>query len=182
VSGVTAVVVAGVVIGNAGHKISGGSVQLQVHAVYDVVVFLLESVVFALIGLDLPVLVRDLPPGSRWWPVQALALAVALVVVRLAWLRPTVTYAGPTRGHPAWPVTRVITWAGTRGVMPLAAALSIPLATAGGPGLADRPLVLVLTTSVVALTLVAQGLTLAPVVRSSGLAVDGAGDDERALT
>lgn len=177
VSGVTAVVVAGVVIGNAGRQISGGSVQLQVHAVYDVVVFLLESVVFALIGLELPLLVRDLPPGSRWWPAQALALAVALVVVRLAWIRPTVAYAGPTRGHPAWPVTRVITWAGTRGVMPLAAALSIPLATAGGQGLADRPLVLVLTTSVVALTLVAQGLTLAPVVRSSGLAVDGSEAD-----
>lgn len=59
--------------------------------------------------------------------------------------------------------------------MPLAAALSLPIATSAAPGTADpadRPLVLVLTVSVVAVTLVTQGLTLAPVVRASGLAVD----------
>ncbi|HET9170771.1 MAG TPA: Na+/H+ antiporter [Actinospica sp.] len=172
VSGVTAVVVAGVVVGSAGHKITDARIRLQVHAVYNVVVFLLESVVFALIGLGLPTLVRDLPAGSRWWPVQAAVLAAALIAVRVAWMRPTVTRAGPTRGHPAWPVTRVMAWAGTRGVMPLAAALTIPLTTASGAPLTQRPLVLVLTTAVVAITLTLQGLTLATVVRTSGLAVD----------
>ncbi len=172
VSGVTAVVVAGVVIGAAGHRITDARIRLQVHAVYGVVVFLLESVVFALIGLQLPALVRDLPPGTGWWPVQAAALAAALILVRVAWMRPTVAYAAPTRGHPAWPVTRVLAWAGTRGVMPLAAALSIPLTAADGRIVADRPLVLVLTTAVVATTLTVQGLTLGTVVRTSGLAVD----------
>jgi CPA1 family monovalent cation:H+ antiporter len=172
VSGVTAVVVAGVVVGSAGYKVTDARIRLQVHSVYGVVVFLLESVVFALIGLQLPALVRDLPPGTGWWPLQALALAAALVVVRVAWMRPTVVRAEPTRGYPPWPVTRVMAWAGTRGVMPLAAALSIPLTTSGGAPLTDRPLVLVLTTAVVAITLTAQGLTLSPVVRASGLAVD----------
>jgi Na+/H+ antiporter len=174
VSGVTAVVVAGVVVGNAGHKVTDARIRLQIHAVYGVVTFLLESVVFALIGLQLPALVRDLPPGSRWWPVQAAALAAALIVVRVAWMRPTVRWAGPTRAYPAWPVTRVMAWAGTRGVMPLAAALSIPLTRGDGTVLTDRPLVLVLTTAVVAVTLTVQGLTLASVVRTSGLAVDPA--------
>ena len=174
VSGVTAVVVAGVAVANAGPNITDARIRLQVHAVYGVVVFLLESVVFALIGLGLPTLVRDLPPGSRWWPAQAAVLAAALIVVRLAWMRPTVVRAGPTRAYPPWPVTRVMTWAGTRGVMPLAAALSIPLAASDGTVLTDRPLVLVLTTAVVAVTLTVQGLTLAFVVRSSGLAVDPA--------
>lgn len=174
VSGVTAVVVAGVVVGSAGHRVADARVSLQVHAVYGVVVFLLESVVFALIGLELPTLVRDLPPGSAWWPVQAAALAAAMILVRIAWMRPTAALAEPTRGYPAWPVTRVLTWAGTRGVMPLAAALAIPLAAEDGRVLIDRPLVLVLTTTVVATTLILQGLTLAPVVRSSGLAVDPA--------
>lgn len=174
VSGVTAVVVAGVVSGSAHHKVTDARSRLQIHAVYDVVVFLLESVVFALIGLQLPLLVRDLPPGGRWWPVQALALAATLIAVRLVWMRPTAAHAGPTRAYPAWPVTRVLTWAGTRGVMPLAAALAIPIATSAGPGTRDRPLVLVLTASVVAVTLVTQGLTLATVVRTSGLAADPA--------
>jgi CPA1 family monovalent cation:H+ antiporter len=172
VSGVTAVVVAGVAVGSFGHTVTDARVRLQVHAVYDVVVFLLESVVFALIGLQLPTLVRDLPPGSAWWPVQAVALAAALITLRVGWMRPTVALAAPTRSFPAWPVTGVMAWAGTRGVMPLAAALAIPLTAGDCTGIAGRPLVLVLTTSVVALTLIVQGLTLASVVRSSGLAVD----------
>jgi CPA1 family monovalent cation:H+ antiporter len=174
VSGVTAVVVAGVVVGSAGHKVSDARIRLQINAVYAVVVFLLESVVFALIGLQLPTLVRDLPPGTGWWPLQAAALAAALIIVRIGWMRPTVARAGPTRTHPSWPVTRVMAWAGTRGVMPLAAALSIPLTAADGGLLPGRALVLVLTTAVVAITLTIQGLTLSSVVRTSGLAVDPA--------
>jgi CPA1 family monovalent cation:H+ antiporter len=174
VSGVTAVVVAGVVVGSAGHKVTDARTRLQVHDVYAVVVFLLESVVFALIGLQLPALVRDLPAGDWWWVAQAAALAAALIVARAAWMRPTVAFAGPTRGYPAWPTTWVMTWAGTRGVMPLAAALTIPLTGAGAAASAGRPLVLVLTTAVVAATLTVQGLTLPAVVRSSGLAVDPA--------
>ncbi|MGW2721290.1 hypothetical protein [Streptomyces sp. NPDC001492] len=58
-----------------------------------------------------------------------------------------------------------LTWAGTRGVVPLAAALPIPVTTSSGSALADRPLVLVLTTSVVVVTLVVQGFSLAPVPR-----------------
>ncbi|WP_307846144.1 Na+/H+ antiporter [Actinospica durhamensis] len=172
VSGVTAVVVAGVVLGSTGHKITDARTRLQVGAVYDVVVFLLESVVFALIGLQLPALVRDLPVGSGWWPLQAGALAVALIGIRFIWVRPTVSRAAPTRAYPAWPLTRVLVWAGTRGVMPLAAALAIPLTSQDGRVIADRPLVLVLTTAVVAAMLIVQGFSLAPVVRSSGLAVD----------
>jgi Na+/H+ antiporter len=174
VSGVTAVVVAGVVVGSAGHKVGDARTRLQINAVYGVVVFLLESVVFALIGVQLPTLVRELPPGTGWWPLQAAALATAVIVVRVVWMRPTVAYAGPTRAYPAWPVTRVMAWAGTRGVMPLAAALSIPLTAVDGHVLTDRPVVLVLTTTVVAVTLTVQGLTLSSVVRSSGLAVDPA--------
>lgn len=173
VSGVSAVVVAGVVVGNAaGRATSDAGARLQVRAVYAVVVFLLESVVFAVIGLQLPALVRDLPAGTGWWPVQAGLLAVTLVAIRIAWTRPTVACAAATRDYPAWPLTRVLTWAGTRGAVPLAAALAIPLTGDGGRVLAERPLVLVLTTAVVASTLTVQGLTLAPIVRSSGLAAD----------
>lgn len=171
-SGVTAVVVAGVLLGRAGHRLSDARIRLQLHAVYAVVVFLLESVVFSLVGLELPTMVRELPADSGWWPVQALAVAAALVGLRVLWMLPLSAALRPSGGRPSWRIATVITWAGTRGVMPLAAALSIPLADAHGTPLPGRPLILVLTTAVVVFTLVVQGLSLAPLVNRSGLALE----------
>ncbi|WP_406194830.1 Na+/H+ antiporter [Kitasatospora sp. NBC_01560] len=170
-SGVTAVVVAGVLLGRSGHRLSDARIRLQLHAVYAVVVFLLESVVFSIIGLELPMLVKELPSGSGLWPLQALALAAVLIGLRVIWMLPLSAAVRPTGGRPSWRVASVVAWAGTRGVMPLAAALSIPLATDDGQRLDGRPLVLVLTTAVVVFTLVVQGLSLAPLVTRSGLAL-----------
>ncbi|MFC1417770.1 Na+/H+ antiporter [Streptacidiphilus cavernicola] len=171
-SGVTAVVVAGVVLGRSGHRLSDARIRLQLHAVYSVVVFLLESVVFAVIGLELPTMVRELPPGSGAWPLQALGLAALLIGLRVLWVWPMSAVVEPVRGVASWRVAAVVTWAGTRGVMPLAAALSIPLVADDGSPLPGRPLVLVLTTAIVVFTLVAQGLSLAPLVNRSGIALE----------
>ncbi|MFE0464317.1 Na+/H+ antiporter [Kitasatospora sp. NPDC058965] len=171
-SGVTSVVVAGVLLGKEGHRLTDAHSRLQVNAVYAVVVFLLESVVFSVIGLELPALVRDLPAGTGWWPLQAALLTVVLIAARVLWTLPLTRAVRPTRGRLSWRVAGVVTWAGTRGVMPLAAALSIPLAGSGGLPLPGRALVLVLTTAVVVSTLVVQGLTLAAVVHRSGLALE----------
>ncbi|WP_420713981.1 cation:proton antiporter, partial [Streptomyces sp. NRRL WC-3742] len=171
-SGVTSVVVAGVLLGRSGHRLTDAHIRLQLGAVSAVVVFLLESVVFSVVGLELPTLVRDLPAGTGWWPLQALALAAVLIAVRVLWTLPLTRAVKPSRGRLSWRVAGVVTWAGTRGVMPLAAALSIPLLADDHSALAGRPLVLVLTTSVVVFTLVVQGLTLAAVVNRSGLALE----------
>ncbi|GAA2514531.1 Na+/H+ antiporter [Streptomyces longisporus] len=173
-SGVTSVVVAGVVLGGRGEKLTNAHIRLQLHAVYGTVVFLLESVVFSLIGLALPAQVRALSHNDRAWPLYALAVAGTLIAVRLLWLAPLSAVVQRKGGiRPMnWRVPMVLTWAGTRGVVPLAAALSIPETTKGGAALADRPLVLVLTTSVVVVTLVVQGFSLAPVVRRSGIALE----------
>ncbi|MER6124936.1 Na+/H+ antiporter [Streptomyces sp. NPDC001795] len=175
-SGVTSVVVAGVVLGGRGDRLTNARIRLQLHAVYGTVVFLLESVVFSLIGLALPAQVRALSDGDRAWPVYALVVAGTLVAVRLLWLAPLSAVVQRKGGisRMNWRVPMVLTWAGTRGVMPLAAALSIPEATRSGTALTDRPLVLVLTTSVVVVTLVVQGFTLAPFVRRSGIALEPA--------
>jgi Na+/H+ antiporter len=170
-SGVTAVVVAGMVMGRSGGRLTDARTRLHLQAVYGVVVFLLESVVFAIIGLELPTLVRDLPPGSGAWPFQALALAATLIALRVLWVWPLSVAVAPVEGAASWRVAAVVTWAGTRGVMPLAAALSIPLVADDGRLLPGRPLVLVLTTAVVAATLVVQGLTLAPLVNRSRIAL-----------
>ncbi|MFH8386856.1 Na+/H+ antiporter [Kitasatospora sp. NPDC018058] len=171
-SGVTSVVVAGVLLGRSGHRLTDAHIRLQLGAVYAVVVFLLESVVFSIVGLELPTLVRDLPAGTGLWPLQALALAAVLIAVRVLSTLPLTRAVKPTQGRLSWRVAGVVTWAGTRGVMPLAAALSIPLVADDGTKLAGRPLVLVLTTAVVVFTLVVQGLTLAAVVNRSGLALE----------
>ncbi|MCZ4556585.1 Na+/H+ antiporter [Rhodococcus sp. PvR044] len=171
-SGVTSVVVAGVLLGRSSHRFSDAQIRLQIQAVYAVVVFLLESVVFSLVGLALPTLVRDLPSGTGRWPLQALVLAAVLIGVRVLWMVPLSIVTKSTGGQSSWRMAAVVTWAGTRGVMPLAAALSIPLTTTSGELLPGRPLALVLTTAVVVFTLVVQGLSLARVVNRSGLALE----------
>jgi monovalent cation/hydrogen antiporter len=177
-AGVTAVVVAGLILGSRSERMTTGRIRLQLHAVYGTVVFLLESVVFSLIGLELPALI-DTVDGAAWvW--QALAVTTALMVVRVVWVfalwavtrrRQPEQTPGQAPAPMSWRVPAVVTWAGTRGVLPLAAALSIPLHTATGGRLPQRELVLLLTTAVIVVTLVVQGLTLAPVVRWSGIAL-----------
>jgi monovalent cation/hydrogen antiporter len=166
-SGITAVVVASVILAGQVTRLTNARIRLQLHAVYDTVVFLLESVVFSLIGLELPTLIRTVG-GHDWvWLAQAGAIAATLLAVRAVWVFP-LWLAVPRRGRdrPSWKVPAVVSWAGARGVLPLAAALSIPLTVGVG-----RDLVLLLTAAVIVITLVVQGSTLGPLVRRSGVAV-----------
>lgn len=171
-SGVTAVVVASVILGTQATRLTTARIRIQLGAVFQTVVFLLESVVFGLIGLQLPALVRRLSDSQAAWPLQALAIAVTLMVVRVMWVFPLSAITSRRRQRRvSWQVPAVVSWAGTRGVVPLAAALSIPLTLADGTPLPHRDLVLLLTTAVIVITLVVQGFTLAPLVRRSGIAL-----------
>jgi CPA1 family monovalent cation:H+ antiporter len=172
VSGVTAVVVTSVIL--AGHvtRLTNAQIRLQLHAVSDTVVFLLESVVFSLIGLQLPTLIRA-GHGHTWgWLAQAAAITGTLLAIRALWVFPLSLAVQSRHGARAsWRIPAVVSWAGARGVLPLAAALSIPLATRHGTPLAGRDHVLLLTTVVIVTTLVVQGFTLGPLVRRAGIAV-----------
>lgn len=170
-SGVAAVVTAGVILGTRGPALTTASVRLQLTAVYGTVVFLLESVVFSLIGLELPTLIRGLSHES--WMGAAVLIAMTLIAIRVAWVFPLSAISQWRRGkrRPSWQVPAVVSWAGARGVVPLAAALSIPLTDHSGAPLAGRNLVVVLATSVIVISLVVQGLTLAPLVRRAGVNV-----------
>ncbi|HEY2057284.1 MAG TPA: Na+/H+ antiporter [Amycolatopsis sp.] len=174
-SGVTAVVVASVLLGTQAERLTTARIRLQVGAVYKTVVFLLESVVFGLIGLQLPSLVRRAAGSGAWWLLQALAIAATLVLVRLV-LVFALSALRQRRGgqRVSWQVPAVVSWAGARGVVPLAAALSLPVVALDGSAVPDRDLVLLLTTAVIVLTLVVQGFTLAPLVRRAGIALDPA--------
>jgi monovalent cation/hydrogen antiporter len=169
VSGVTAVIVAGLVIGAKRPEITTAQTRLQLNAVYQTVIFVLESVVFSLIGLELPTLVRDLG-NARHWLEAALAVSATLIATRVAWVFPGWVITQRRRGtrRPSWAVPAVVSWAGTRGVVPLAAALSIPTTTTSGAPLAQRDLVLVLTAAAIVISLIVQGFTLEPLARFAG--------------
>jgi CPA1 family monovalent cation:H+ antiporter len=133
VSPVMAVIIAGLVIGTRWSRITTAQTQLQLDSVYQTVIFLLESVVFSLIGLQLPSLIRALSHAEAW-PLEALAVAGTLIATRIFWVFPLSAVLQRRSGSRSlsWPVPAVVSWAGTRGVVPLAAALSIPLASASG--------------------------------------------------
>jgi monovalent cation/hydrogen antiporter len=120
VSPVMTVIVAGLAIGARRDRITTAQTRLQLHSVYQTVIFLLESVVFSLIGLQLPTLIRDLSHAGAW-PAEALAVAGTLIVIRILWVFPLSTAVQRRGGtpRPTWPVPAVVSWAGARGVVPL---------------------------------------------------------------
>ncbi|MEU8617064.1 Na+/H+ antiporter [Streptomyces sp. NPDC048623] len=171
-SGVLAVVVVGLFLGHKNWKVDFAT-RLQEEAVWKMVAFVLESAVFALIGLQLPFVVQGLGPygiGEAAW--YAAGVFVFVVLVRFAWVFPATflpRWLSPrvrTRESGVdWRAPVIIGWAGMRGVVSLAIAFSIPRLTDGVPFPA-RNLVLFLTFTTVIGTLVVQGLTLPPLIRA----------------
>jgi len=182
VSPVMAVIVAGLAIGARRERITTAQTRLQLHSVYQTVIFLLESVVFSLIGLQLPTLIRDLSRAEAW-PAEALAVTATLIAIRIVWVFPLSAIIQRRSGarRLSWPVPAVVSWAGARGVVPLTAALSIPLTTASGAPLPRRDLILVIATAVIVISLIVQGLTLEPLVRRAGIARPGAARHEETV-
>ncbi|MFE3097939.1 Na+/H+ antiporter [Streptomyces sp. NPDC059248] len=175
-SGVLAVVVVALYLGHRAWQVDFAT-RLQEAAVWKMVAFLLESVVFALIGLQLPYVLRGL---GDYGVAQALAYAVAIfvfvVVVRFVWVFPATflprrlsSRIRAREPEVTWKAPVVVGWAGIRGVVSLAIAFSIPLTTASGEPFPSRNLVLFLTFTTVIGTLVVQGLTLPALIRALGL-------------
>ncbi|WP_026413126.1 Na+/H+ antiporter [Actinomadura oligospora] len=177
-SGVIAVVVSGLYLGHRFTE-SAAITRLIGHSFWKIVVFLLESVVFLLIGLQLPPVLDAVSNRSwenlAWWAVVTFA---ATVVARFVWLF-LVSYVPlrlgifrpPSEGHdPGWRGHVVVGWAGMRGVVSLAAAFAIPFTTTSGAPFPDRDLVLFLTFTTVLATLLVQGLTFPALIRMLGAA------------
>jgi CPA1 family monovalent cation:H+ antiporter len=171
VSGILAVVIAGMYYGWRAPHILSGRMRLQALPVWEMVVFILNGVLFMLIGLELPQVVHTLAPNSAMQVARLAALVVsAIVLVRFVWMFGT-TYlprlVSRTFRHenPArWQHTALVAWIGMRGADSLAGALAIPLALPSGEAFAGRNLILLLTFCVIFGTLVLQGLTLSPLI------------------
>ncbi|CAM5559643.1 Na+/H+ antiporter [Streptomyces xanthochromogenes] len=171
-SGVLAVVVVALYLGHRSWQVDFAT-RLQEEAVWKMVSFLLESAVFALIGLQMPVVLKGLGEygvGEAVW--YAIGVFVLVVAARFVWVFPATFLPRALsekirRREPEtdWTAPVIVGWAGMRGVVSLAIAFSIPLTMADGSAFPARNLVLFLTFTTVIGTLVVQGLTLPPLIR-----------------
>jgi monovalent cation/hydrogen antiporter len=178
-SGVLAVVACGLYLGRGSSHFFSPAVRIQANAVWNVFTFILNGFVFVLIGLQLP-LVRE---GIKNYSSASLLLygglfSLLVIVLRLLWVFPGATLAYWIRrrvfrqSEPRPPARQIFVtgWTGMRGVIALAAALSLPEHLADGSPFPQRNLIIFLTFSVILVTLVLQGLTLPALIRALGLA------------
>jgi CPA1 family monovalent cation:H+ antiporter len=171
-SGVLAVVAAGLVRSRAMAGVSSPETRMLTLSVWNVVVFLFNSLIFITIGLALPRIIeelRRLHNEQLYW--YALAIVVTAVSVRLLWvfpgaalLRRMLKFVKRREGRRSWQQTLVIGWAGMRGIVTIAAALALPHQIASGEPFPHRSMIIFLAFAVVLATLLVQGLTLGPLI------------------
>jgi monovalent cation/hydrogen antiporter len=176
-SGVIATVAAGLYLGRRGSHMMGPDARLTGRAVWETISFLLNGMVFIITGLEVPQLLRALPPATAARLVAiGIAVSLVLVVVRALWIFPTNWLAPLVRGEPRPPrqlaQSLVLSWAGMRGVVSLAAALALPLTLPGGEPFPARDAILIVTLTVIVFTLLGQGLTLPWLIRRLRLGTD----------
>ena len=178
VSGVLAAVTAGLFIGRRSSRIMGSEARLSGRAVWESLVFLLNGVVFLAIGFQISSISRGMDRTTILeLAAVGLVVSIALIAVRAVWvfamsLRELLAKdQRPTRIRESI----VLSWAGMRGVVSLAAALALPISLPGD-ALPARDAIIIITFTVILVTLVGQGLTLPLVIRAVGLGSDA---DER---
>ena len=180
VSGVLAAVTIGVYMGWYTPQLTNVQTRLSGNSFWEILDFLVNALLFALVGLQLRGILDRLDvTGSLI--ADAAYVALAVVVIRIVWV-PIFTYVPrllfrsvrERDPYPPWQAPVVISWAGFRGAVSLAAALALPTDVPG------RDLILFLTFAVILVTLVGQGLTLPWLIRLLRLADDGGAEREDA--
>ena len=185
VSGILAVFAMGIYLGRVGPRFVAADTRVQNVGMWDVVVFVLEGLIFVLTGLALRPIVEGLSGAAALELARAAVLvSLAVIIARLVW----VYFAGnfrwllgpwlrPREARPRWQVLTISGWAGLRGGVTLILAASIPTVTASGAPFPGRDTIIALSYAVILVTLLGQGFTLAPLLR--WLDVRETGDDER---
>jgi CPA1 family monovalent cation:H+ antiporter len=166
-SGILAAVVSGVYLGGRDPALTASSTRLQANAFWEVLTFVLESLLFVLVGLQFPGVLDsvDQPAGKLF--LAGAVLAVTVMAVRLVHQFTVLALDERLGGRePIGPRERLLVgWAGMRGAISLAVALSIPLTTDAGTPFPGRDLIIFLTLCVIGVTLLVQGLTLPLLIR-----------------
>ena len=172
-SGVLAVVTGGLFLSYRSQEIFTYETRLQVIGVWEVLVFLLNGLVFILIGLQLPVIVNGLEGYSLGEAIlYAVVISLIVIIIRIAWVFPAAYLPRilfksirESETYPNWRSVLLVAWTGMRGVVSLAAALAMPITLANGDAFPHRNLILFITFVVILITLVLQGLSLKPMIR-----------------
>ena len=163
VSGVLAAVTVGVYLGWRSPELSTPAMRMQGFAVWETLVFLVNALLFTLVGMQLRPIVDSLGNRSAGSLLaDAVVVTGVVMIARIVW----VLTAGPRQYSP------VIAWMGMRGAVTLAAALAIPLETDAGASFPGRDLIIFLAFSVLLGTLLVQGLTLPLLIRYLDLEED----------
>jgi CPA1 family monovalent cation:H+ antiporter len=172
-SGVLAVVSGGLFLASRSHEIYSYETRIKVTGLWEILVFTLNGLVFILIGLQLPVIVKAMDGYSISNALLfSLIISIVIIVIRIVWIFPA-AYIPPIlfksirskESTPRWQSLLLAGWCGMRGVVSLAAALAIPLTMNNGPAFPYRNLILFITFFVILFTLVLQGLGLKPLIR-----------------
>jgi monovalent cation/hydrogen antiporter len=181
-SGVLAVVACGLYLSRKSSTFLSANVRLQIWAVWESLTFILNGLVFVLIGLQLPYVLK----GIQNYRLGQLLLygaifSALLIALRVVWTQPGAYISNLIRRrllHQKEPLPPkrqifIVGWTGMRGVISLAAAIALPTTLANGAPFVQRDLIIFLTFSVILVTLVIQGLALPPLVRALGLSGPG---------
>jgi monovalent cation/hydrogen antiporter len=177
-SGVMAVVACGLYLSRKSSHFFSPSVRLQAWAFWESLTFILNGLVFVLIGLQLPLVREEIRGrGLGTLVLYGLGFSAFLIFLRIMWMYPGAYFANVIRRRllhqkERMPTARqifVAGWTGMRGVISLAAAIALPQVIAGGQPFTQRNFIIFLAFSVILVTLVLQGLTLPPLIRALGL-------------
>jgi len=180
VSGVLSVVTVGVYMGWRTPELTSVQTRLDGAAAWQIVTFVVNALLFGLVGLQLNHILDSLSSRSASELVaDAVLVGLAVIVVRIIWIFPLsyvpwILWGRSERHEPAppWQRPAVVSWMGLRGAVTLAAALAIPLSTDAGDPFPERNLIIYLAFAVILATLVFQGLTLPFVIRTLGVEAD----------
>jgi monovalent cation/hydrogen antiporter len=181
VSGVLAVVTAGLYLSWNSSTVFSQQTRLRANGSWETIIFLLNGIIFILIGLQLRevlINIKGHPPGALIF--YGAVVSAAVIIGRIIWVYPGTFVPRwlskkirTTEPRPNLRLVTIIAWSGMRGVVSLAAALALPLTIQGGQPFPNRNLIIFLTFCVIFSTLVLQGLTLAPLISWFGIKRDG---------
>jgi monovalent cation/hydrogen antiporter len=184
VSGILAAVTVGIYMGWHTPELTTPQTRLQGFAVWEILFFVLNALLFGLVGLQLPAIIDRLSGISTGTLIRYAVIVTAIVMAaRFAWVFASALASRLLSRSDApspWRASTVLAWSGMRGAVSLAAALALPLTTDAGAPFPSRDLIVFLTFSVILGTLVVQGLTLPALIRALDLEDDGLAEKEDA--
>ncbi|MFO0824716.1 MAG: Na+/H+ antiporter [Gemmataceae bacterium] len=189
VSGVLAVVTAGLWVGTRCERVFSCEFYEEAKTVWEWVEFVLNSLIFILIGLAIRPLLESLSGQHSFEQLMTATAIVSAVVIgsRILWMFPGAyvprwldrQFLSTHDAYPPWQSVMVVGWTGMRGVVSLAAALALPLTGADGAPFPNREAIQFLTFGVIFVTLVGQGLTLPLLIRVLGVSAPPGEDESR---